>query len=206
MVFLPVVTKMRWRSGLTACALGSLAAAMATSACKGEDDSEFELADPGVEATYSITPDGADKSKMFPLVGRWYPISEVKRLSDPTLSAKEWCARGPARTSVELDQVRVTCETTMEYVAPIARVMTSTLPGDILLEFRAGRQYPLQELAFTDRRGSTAIIIGNPCYGYQPALHQRFPEYEILTRAILRGRRCSQIVEVLPSVDPTPPL
>lgn len=134
-----------------------------------------------------------DKSKLYNLIGRWYPASEVTRLRDETLTPLEWCAQEPVKLNVMPDSVEVRCGRGAVHSAAIARVKTSTQPGEITLLLRVSKDAPMKQLRFQEVRGPTAIISGLPCWGGKATPHQRFPEYEILTRQILGGRRCSQL-------------
>jgi hypothetical protein len=146
---------------------------------------------------YTINPTVDDKSKLYSLIGRWYPTDEVKRLSDVTLTPEEWCKREPTVLTVMPDQVESQCEKG-EYSAGIAVVKTSTQPGEIALVLRSPKDSPFRQIRFAEVRGPKAIITGNPCFGGAATPHQRFPEYEILTRQILGGRRCSQLTAANP--------
>lgn len=138
-----------------------------------------------------------EKSKIFPLIGRWFPVAEAKRLTDPTLTATQWCRRLPAMVKIELDQVHVQCDEGPLISAGIARVRTSSVPGEVILDFRAGRDSKLRQFRFRDLRGPTTTLVGSPCYGGQPTPYQRFPDYEVLTREILNGRRCTQVLDLI---------
>jgi hypothetical protein len=146
-----------------------------------------------------------DKSKLYNLIGRWYPTSEVARLKDDTLTPNEWCARQPTRLTVMPDSVEMVCEKGDKHSAAIARVKTSTKAGEILLLLRVGKDAPMRQIRFEEVRGPNATIVGLPCWSGRAEPHQRFPEYEILTRQILQGRRCSQLesAEAAPSPPPT---
>ena len=67
-----------------------LVASALLSACPGEPPPE--PADAGFSPF--VLPTSADeRSNVFPLIGRWYPVDEVKRLSDRTLTPEVWCER-----------------------------------------------------------------------------------------------------------------
>jgi len=174
-----------WRGAL---ALGAVILA-------GCPESEAELPDVG-PSPFIFSAGGQEKSRIFPLIGRWYPLSEVKRLSDPTLTAVEWCNRKPAIVKIELDQIHVRCVQGGIQSAGIARVRTSSVPGEVVLDLRAAKDSHLRLLRFRELRGPTARLLGSPCVpGGAATPHQRFPDYEVLTREILNGRRCTQILE-----------
>jgi hypothetical protein len=135
-----------------------------------------------------------EKSKLYNLIGRWYPTTEVTRLKDETLTPQEWCQQEPMRLTVMPDSVEVRCEKGQTYSAAIARVKTSTRPGEITLLLRVSKESPLRQVRFEEVRGPNASIAGLPCWGGRSQAHQRFPDYEILTRQILGGQRCSQIM------------
>lgn len=143
-----------------------------------------------------------EKARLYNLVGRWYPEAEIDRLRDPTLTPEEWCAREPIRIFIHQDHVEVFCEREPPKRAAIARVKTSSQAGDLTLLLRASKESPLRELRF-ETNGPSAIVSGSPCHGGKPTMHRRFPEYEILSRQILAGRRCSQVIEGEAGVSPT---
>jgi hypothetical protein len=157
----------------------------------------------GGPTPYTITTAVDDKSKLYNLIGRWYPEGEVKRLSDVTLTPEEWCKREPMLINVLTDQVEARCENGTEFSAGIALVKTSTRPGEITLLLRSPKDSLLRSLRFQEVRGPNAVIAGSPCFAGRPSPHQRFPEYEILTRQILGGRRCSQLGQA-PAPVPAP--
>jgi hypothetical protein len=166
---------------------------------QGSGDAESD----GGLSPYTITTAVDDKSKLYNLIGRWYPEPEVKRLSDVTLTPEEWCKREPMLINILPDQVEVRCENGNELSAGIALVKTSTQPGEITLLLRSPKESPLRHLRFEEVRGPRAMIVGSPCYSGRATQHLRFPEYEILTRQILGGRRCSQLGASGPS-NPQP--
>jgi hypothetical protein len=136
-----------------------------------------------------------DKTKIFPLVGRWYPLEEAKRLSNPALTPEEWCQRAPLRIDVGTDEASVQCESGPPITAGIASVTTSSAGEGLVITFRVAKDFPLRQLRFAERIGPRAMIGGNPCDKGETVQYTRFPEYEILTRQVLNGRRCSQIVD-----------
>lgn len=168
------------------------------SGCEGETSTSE---DAGLSPFY-LSSIEYEKARLYNLVGRWYPESEIDRLRDPTLTPEEWCAREPVRIFIHQDHVEVFCAKEPPKRASIARVQTSTQPGELTLLLRASKDAPLRQLRF-QTRGPTAIIAGNPCLGGRATMHRRFPEYEILTRQILGGRRCSQVIEGEPGDAPT---
>ena len=143
-----------------------------------------------------------DKSKLYNLIGRWYPASEVQRLTDETLTPDEWCAKPPQRLMVLPDSIEVHCSETEIYTAPLASVRTSTLAGEVILSLRVGKDAAMRQIRFDQINGPKARVTGSPCQGGAQTDYERFPEYEVLTRQILNGRRCSQIE--LPEPSPSP--
>lgn len=133
-----------------------------------------------------------DKSKLYGLLGRWYPVREVQRLRDETLTAHDWCKKPPMRLTLLPDAVEVVCEKGESYSAPLARVRTSTA-GEIVLSLRVSKDATMRQLRFQNVRGTKANITGSPCFEGEEEPHERFPDYEIMTRQILGGKRCSQI-------------
>lgn len=133
-----------------------------------------------------------DKSKLYGLLGRWYPLREVQRLRDETLTAHDWCKKPPMRLTLLPDAVEVVCEKGESYSAPLARVRTSTA-GEIVLSLRVSKDAAMRQLRFQNVRGTRANIAGSPCFEGEDEPHERFPDYEIMTRQILGGKRCSQI-------------
>src|SRR5262245_36345463 len=69
---------------------------------------------------------GDAKSKLYNLIGRWYPVSEARRLSDVTLTPEEWCSRLPISINVLPDEVEVRCADGLLQQAAIATVHTTT--------------------------------------------------------------------------------
>jgi hypothetical protein len=134
-----------------------------------------------------------DKAKLYNLVGRWYPVREVERLRDDTLTPAEWCKRPPMRLALLPDGVEVTCADGRTHAAAIARVRTSTRAGETIVVLRSGKDGPLRQLRFEEMRGPTVSVSGSPCDPSGTAPYQRFPEFEIMTRQILGGKRCSQV-------------
>lgn len=144
-----------------------------------------------------------DKSKLYGLLGRWYPVREVQRLRDENLTPADWCKKPPMRLTLLPDTVEVVCEKGDSYSAPLARVRTST-GGDIVLTLRASKDAPLKQLRFASVHGVRANIAGSPCFEGEEEPHERFPDYEIMTRQILGGKRCSQL-EGVDGNGPTAP-
>jgi hypothetical protein len=85
----------------------------------------------------------------------------------------------------------VRCAKGAELNAMIAGAHQET-DGRITLNMRAKEDSPLKQLSF-QARGPKASITGNPCFEGQVVEYARFPEYEILSREILGGRRCAQL-------------
>lgn len=134
-----------------------------------------------------------DKSQLYNLIGRWYPSTEVARLKDDTLTPAEWCARPPMKLMVLPDSIEVHCGPNEVHTAPLARVRTTTAAGEVILSLRVGKDAIMRQIRFDALDGPRARITGSPCSGGAPTAYERFPEYEVLTRQILNGRRCSQI-------------
>ena len=143
--------------------------------------------------TFEYEADDDDKSNVFPLVGRWYPVHEVKRLSDRKLTAEELCERPPERITIELDRARVQCATGTEYIATISEVRTSSIPNHYTVSFRAGKDAVLRSLVFAPVMGTGAQIRETPCSPGKSVAYQRFPEYDVLRRKIIEGRPCSLV-------------
>lgn len=173
-----------------AARLAAVAVLPALLACESDPS---ESADAGLSPFY-LSSIEYEKARLYNLVGRWYPESEIDRLRDPTLTPEEWCAREPVRISIHQDRVEVFCEKEAPKRAAIARVQTSTRPGELTLLLRASKDSPLRQLRF-EVQGPSARVTGSPCNKGQTTMHRRFPEFEILTRQILGGRRCSQVIE-----------
>ena len=167
----------------------------------GCDSGSSEPPDAGLSPFYLSSME-YEKARLYNLVGRWYPEEEIERLRDPTLTPEMWCAREPVRVFVHQDRVEVYCANQAPKRASIARVQTSSKAGDLTLLLRAAKESPLRQLRF-ETNGPSAVVSGSPCFGGKPTMHRRFPEFEILTRQILAGRRCSQVVE---GEAPTPAL
>ncbi len=180
---------------VTSCLLVGVGAS--TWAC---ESGPVEPPDSGVSPFYLSSMEH-EKARLYNLVGRWYPESEIERLRDPTLTPEMWCAREPVRLFVHQDRVEVYCENEAPKRASIARVKTSSKAGDLTLLLRASKESSLRELRF-ETDGPSAVISGNPCFGGKPTMHRRFPEFEILTRQILAGRRCSQVIDGATGVTP----
>ena len=89
-----------------------------------------------------------DKSKLYNLIGRWYPTAEVTRLKDETLTPEEWCAREPMKLTVMPDSVEVRCDKGQVFTAAIARARTSTVPGELTLLLRVSKDSPLKQVRF----------------------------------------------------------
>lgn len=171
-----------------------LVASALLSACPGEPPPE--PADAGFSPF--VLPTSADeRSNVFPLIGRWYPVDEVKRLSDRTLTPEVWCEREPSKLTVSQDEAAIQCDTGPPLKAGIASVRSSTVAGELVMDFRVAKDFPMKMLRFSDRRGPSALIQGVPCHNGVATRYQRFPEYEILTRQILSGRRCSQLADTV---------
>ena len=145
--------------------------------------------------TYNYEQPDDDKSRIFPLVGRWYPVHEVKRLSDRRLTSDQWCERPAERIVVEIDKARVQCNVGTEYVASIAEVATSSAPDTLIVTFRTAKEAPLRRLIFEKMSGIGAQVRGSPCSPNDSVVYQRFPEYDVLRRKIVEGRPCSLVTE-----------
>lgn len=181
------VVKLLQRSALGA----ALAAGALTVACSGGKD---ELnADAGQALGFRPGSPASERSAMNNLIGRWYPEPEIRRLSDPTLTPEQWCERPVSRINVTFDQVEVQCDTGPAWVASVSQVRTTTKAGEVLLLFRARKESGFTSLRFSDNAGSKLNIGGSPCFRGASTPHARFPDYEILTRQILGGKRCSQL-------------
>lgn len=157
-------------------------------------------APPQADAPFVTTAQVDDKAKLYNLIGRWYPSQEVARLKDDTLTPEEWCKRPPVRVNVLADSIEVQCSLTEVHTAPLARVRTSTA-GDVILSLRVSKESTLRQLRFEQVQGPRARLVGSPCPGFEAGPYERFPEYEIITRQILSGRRCTQFetLEVPPA-------
>jgi hypothetical protein len=145
----------------------------------------------GKEVTSFYVDTAADgKALLYNLIGRWYPEAEIKRLSDRTLTPEQWCAREPTMVFLIPESVQIRCTKGPEMSAMIA-IAQQTKDGKIAVTMRAKEDSPLKQLVF-DVRGPKATISGNPCFDGKPITYGRFPEFEILSREILGGRRCAQ--------------
>ena len=141
-------------------------------------------------------PYGADtdpKALINNLVGRWYPLEELERLSDDSVTAEQWCSRDPFMVKVSLDEVMVRCAADSSYDYAIGRVGRHEASGGIEIALRAPEDSPLRQLAFERVKGSEATISGIPCYKNAPHEYRRFPRFDSLRREVLDGRRCSQL-------------
>jgi hypothetical protein len=134
------------------------------------------------------------------LVGRWWPDQEIARLSDRTLTPDQWCEREPSMIFVNADWVQVRCDKGPEMSAMIAKAHREK-DGTVTLLMRAKEDSPLRQLGFL-ATGPKAEITGSPCFEGKAAKHARFPEYEILSREILGGRRCAQLTKPEAVVPP----
>ena len=149
-----------------------------------------------VTLSFDDSEDG--KSEIYPLVGRWYPVTEVKRLSNRRLTANEWCARPVERITIEIEKARVQCQTGTEYVISIAEVRTSSIPSSYVVNLRSAKDAKFKRLVFENVQGIGAKIRGTPCYPNESIVYQRFPEYEVFRRKIIEGRPCSMVTGVDP--------
>ncbi len=147
----------------------------------------------GTEVPVVINAQVDDKSRLYNMIGRWYPSSEVVRLRDDTITPEDWCRAPPVRLVVLADSVEMHCSPTDVHMAPLARVRTTTNAGELILTLRVGKDAPLRQLRFEDIKGPRARISGSPCPKLESAQYERFPDYEVLTRQILNGKRCSQV-------------
>jgi hypothetical protein len=160
-----------------------------------------EPADAGEVTSFYVDTGADEKALLYNLVGRWYPQEEITRLSDRTLTPEQWCEREPQLIFVYPDSVQVRCKQGSELTAMIAQARREK-DGRISLVLRAKEDSPLRQLTF-EERGPKATVSGSPCSEGKPVEYGRFPEYEILTRDILGGRRCAQITKPEPAAPPT---
>ena len=168
-------------------------------ACSEQEEQQQVRADSGV-VTFNYQDTENDKAMIFPLIGRWYPVHEVRRLSDRTLTAEEWCSRPAERILVEMEKARVQCEKGTEYVASVADVKTTTVPDQFVISFRSTKDAPLRQLVFSNVMGVAAEISKSPCYEGKPVAFQRFPEFDVIRRKVVEGRPCP----AMPSSTKTP--
>ncbi len=155
---------------------------------KGEDDQPKVF-------DYSM-PYGADtdpKALLNNLVGRWYPLEEVKRLSDDSMTAKQWCSRDPLMVKISLDEVLVRCAADQVFEFAIGRVARHKESSGAEIFLRAPESSALRSLAFERHVGPEATVSGIPCYDKKAHEYRRFPSFESLRRAVLDGKRCSQL-------------
>lgn len=180
-----------WASALSGAVVGAtITILVGLSACQGEAPDPATM--PAGETPLVINAQVDDKSRLYNLIGRWYPSSEVQRLRDDSITPDEWCKSPPVKLVVLADSVEVHCSATDVHTAPLARVRTTTNTGELILTLRVGKDAPLRQLRFENIQGPRARITGSPCPQLESAPYERFPEYEVLTRQILNGRRCSQ--------------
>lgn len=140
------------------------------------------------------------KALIYNLIGRWYPLREIERLDDDTMTPEQWCAKEPEHIFVHLSEVEVRCTDGTGYNSPIARIDRSE-QGGIMLVMRAPEDAKFKSLTFKDvitkeddEIRPKATILGSPCLAEPKAeTFARFPKIEILERQILNGRHCSQI-------------
>lgn len=155
-------------------------------ACFSESKSE----DAGAVTSFHVDIGADEKQLLNNLVGRWYPRDEVTRLSDRSLTAKEWCEREPATIFVVPEKVEVRCAKGTLFSAAIAGTKREK-DGVIAITLRSREDGKLKQLR-VHAEGPNATISGSPCF--EGAVeYARFPEYEILTRDILGGQRCAQL-------------
>lgn len=167
------------------------------SACGALGGGSSTATDAGPQTFYIET--GADeKALLYNLVGRWYPDTEIKRLSDRSLTAAEWCEREPAHIFVVPEKIEVRCAKGAAISAAVS--MTKREKDIIAVTLRSAQEAKLKQLRF-NVRGPTATISGSPC-DEGPTEYARFPEYEILAREILGGQRCAQVAHEEPPPDP----
>jgi hypothetical protein len=177
--------------------IGVLFMSFALSAC-GVLGGGSASSDAGTPQTFYVDTGADEKSLLYNLVGRWYPNTEIKRMSDRTLTAKEWCEREPAHIFVIPEKIEVRCTK-----GPIISATTSSTKREkdvILVTLRSAQDAKLKQLRF-QVRGPTATIDGSPC-DEGPTEYARFPEYEILSREILGSQRCAQLAHEDPPPDP----
>ena len=160
-----------------------------TAACSEQQKQETARADSGV-VTFNYQDTENDKAIIFPLIGRWYPVHEVRRLSDRTLTAEEWCSRPAERILIEMEKARVQCIEGTEYVASVADVKTTTVPDEFVISFRSTKDAPLRQLIFSNVMGVAAEISKSPCDEGKRVAFQRFPEFDVIRRKIVEGRPC----------------
>jgi hypothetical protein len=150
-------------------------------------------ADAGEITSFYVDTSADDKALIYNLVGRWYPQDEITRLSDRTLTPEQWCEREPTVLFVYPEKVEVRCAKGTLHAAMIAQAKRDK-DGKITLTMRAKEDSPLKQISI-QAKGPRATIEGSPCFEAATE-HARFPEYEILSREILGGRRCAQVAQV----------
>lgn len=146
--------------------------------------------DAGAPASFFIETGADQKALLYNLVGRWYPEDEIKRFSDRTLTAAQWCEREPSTIFLAPEKVEVRCTKGSVDEATIAKVSRES-DGTITIRLRTKEDSNMRELRVL-ARGPKATITGSPCAS-GPVEYGRFPEYEILSREILGNRRCAQL-------------
>jgi hypothetical protein len=147
--------------------------------------------DAGANQTAFYIDTGADeKAMLYNLVGRWYPQEEITRLSDRSLTAKEWCEHEPALIFVMPDKVEVRCHKGPLMSAAISETKQEK-GGITAITLRSTQDAKLKQLRI-HATGPKATISGSPCFE-DAVEYARFPEFEILTREILGGQRCAQL-------------
>lgn len=172
-----------------------IAALLALSACGDKQ--------PKGEALYDFTQEvqGGPKAMIYNLVGRWYPVEEVKRLEKLGITPADWCKRPISRLELTMDSVELQCDSGVIERAVVANIGPAQ-GGGIDLKLRASSDAQLNELTFKtvvgSARGTEATILGLPCYGGKLHVYARFPRYEVLRRQVLGGRSCDQIGQAAP--------
>lgn len=160
---------------------------LASTACPTQE-APIAPADAGSRTVYIET--GADEKQiLYNLIGRWYPQDEIKRLSDRSLTAREWCATEPAMIFIVPEKVEIHCSNGQVTSAAIASTKREK-DGVVSIGLRSTEE-KLKNLRIL-ARGPAATITGNPCF--EGAVeYARFPEYEIIARDMLGGQRCAQL-------------
>lgn len=181
-------------SGVTLAAVLGLSSGCTPGASEATDAAIYD---------YTAVNTGPDtKALIYNLIGRWYPVEEIARLDDDSMTPEAFCAREPSMLTVLLDDVEIQCDQGASVSVAIARVERSA-EGGIHLAMRA-KEEELKHITFKKVLGSTAVIAGSPCYGGKDHDYARFPKYEVLQRQILGGRRCAQIIKDSARILPKP--
>lgn len=141
---------------------------------------------------------GGPKAMIYNLVGRWYPIEEVKRLEKLGITPADWCKRPISKLELTMDEVALQCDQGGVQRAVVAQVGPGSM-GGVQLKLRASTDSKLNQVLFKTvvggANGTEATIEGLPCYGGKLHVYVRFPRYEILRRQVLGGRSCEQVLD-----------